>query len=410
MTTPSPGRNLVVTVVMIFTVFTGFAFVLPFLPLYVRELGVQQAENAALWAGVLIGVAPLLAGILAPVWGRLADRHGHKIVVTVALAVYVVLMALCALVTSVVQLLALRIGIGLFGGIGPLGMAMATVQARREDTGRAVGLVQAAQILAAAVGPLAGGLLADTVGMRRTFLATAALCALAFVLVLFLYVERGRGAARTATAGGGSLFSVVAVPGVLAVLALLFFVNFIGRSFTPILPLHLMDLGVPDARVASATGLLISAYSVAAAVSATVLGRLARTLSPRVLLLSALAGGACAVLPMALVPRFEWLLALAVMLGLVSGGSLTLCYTIGGLMVPEHVRTTAFGFFTGATLFGGALSPLVAGLVAHVALRGIYWIDAALYLVLAAALGWGGVLRPRPVASPEPASSARVPS
>ena len=95
---------------------------------------------------------------------------------------------------------------------------------------------------------------------------------------------------------------------------------------------------------------------------------------------------------MALVPSFELVLGLAVLLGLVSGGSLTLCYTIGGLMVPEAVRTTAFGFFSGAALFGGALSPTVAGLVAHASLRGIYWVDAALYLGLALALARGRAL------------------
>ena len=71
-------RNQYVMVATVFVVFTGFAFVLPFLPLYVRELGVPDEERAALWAGVLIGVAPLLAGLLAPVWGRLADRYGQK--------------------------------------------------------------------------------------------------------------------------------------------------------------------------------------------------------------------------------------------------------------------------------------------------------------------------------------------
>ena len=87
---------------------------------------------------------------------------------------------------------------------------------------------------------------------------------------------------------------------------------------------------------------------------------------------------------MALVPSFGPVLGLAVLLGLVAGGSLTLCYTIGGLMVPEDVRTTAFGFFSGAALFGGAVSPSVAGLVAHLGLRRIYCVDAALYLALAA--------------------------
>ena len=170
--------------------------------------------------------------------------------------------------------------------------------------------------------------------------------------------------------------------------------NFIGRSFTPILPLHLQDLGVPIPRLASATGGLISAYSIAAAMSATILGRASRSRSPRHLLLFTLVGGAPIVAAMALVPSYQAFLGLAVLGGLVSGGTLTLCYTIGGLMVPEGVRTTAFGFFSGAALFGGALSPTVAGLVAHASLRGIYWVDAALYLVLATIVLRGRTLQP----------------
>jgi MFS transporter, DHA1 family, multidrug resistance protein len=386
-------RNRLVTVAMVFAVFTGFAFVLPFLPLYVAELGVRDPGAAASWAGLLIGVSPLLAGLLAPVWGQLADRYGHKGIVTTALLSYVVILALSAAVRHVEELLLLRIGIGLFGGIGPLGLAMATAQSPREETGHAVGAIQAAQILSAAIGPLAGGLLADAIGIRLTFLVTAALCALALLLVLALYREGGGGGKRPAAASV-SFGTVTAVPGVMALLGVLFLVNFIGRSFTPILPLHLALLGLPPARLASATGLLISAYSIAAAGSATLLGRLSRRRSPHSLLVLTLVGGAAAVLPMAIVPRFELMLALAVLLGLVAGGSLTLCYTIGGLMVPQHVRTTAFGFFSGAALFGGALSPSVAGLVAHGALRGIYWIDGALYLALAAALVRGRSLRP----------------
>jgi DHA1 family multidrug resistance protein-like MFS transporter len=395
-TAPRARRNQLVTVAMVFAVFTGFAFVLPFLPLFVRELGVEEPERAALWAGVLLGVAPLLAGLLAPVWGRLADRHGHKGVAVKALVAYVVILALSAAVTRVEQLLVLRIGIGLFGGLGPLGLAMATAQARREETGRAVGLIQSAQILSAAIGPFAGGLLADAIGIRLTFLATAALCALALVLVLAFYEEPGR-AERAASGPGPGFGAVVALPGVVALLVVLFVVNFIGRSFTPILPLHLHSLGVPSGRLASATGVLISAYSIAAAASAWFLGRLSRTRSPLGLLLLTLGGGALAVAPMALVPRYGMVLGLAALLGLVAGGSLTLCYTIGGLMVPEAVRTTAFGFFSGAALFGGALSPTVAGLVAHVSLRGIYWVDAALYVALAAALARGRALRAIPI-------------
>ena len=77
---------------------------------------------------------------------------------------------------------------------------------------------------------------------------------------------------------------------------------------------------------------------------------------------------------------------LALLLGLSSGGALTLCYTIGGLMVPGTQRTTAFGFFSAAALFGGSISPTVAGLIVHWDLRGIYYLDAALFAVVAVAL------------------------
>lgn len=390
-------RNQLVTVAMVFSVFTGFAFVIPFLPLYVRELGIEEPEAAALWAGVLIGVSPLLAGFLAPVWGRLADRHGHKSIAVKALVAYVALLALCSVVARVEQLLALRVGLGLFGGLGPLGLAMAAAQAPREDTGRAVGLVQAAQILSAAIGPFAGGVLADAIGMRRTFLVAAAVCAVTLLLVLLLYTETGRPRAHTRETSAGGFRSVVVIPGLLTLLVVLFGVNFIGRSFTPILPLHLQDLGIPTGRLASATGILISVYSIAAAASATLLGRASRSRSPRRLLLLTLVGGAPIVASMALVPSYGAFLALAVLGGLVGGGTLTLCYTIGGLMVPQDIRTTAFGFFSGAALFGGAISPSVAGLLAHASLRGIYWLDAIVYLVLAVVLVRG---RPRGEASP----------
>jgi DHA1 family multidrug resistance protein-like MFS transporter len=377
-------RNQLVVCVAVFMVFMGFAFVLPFLPLYVRQLGVTSDEAAATWAGVLIGIAPLLAGLLAPVWGRLGDRYGQKPMAVRVLTSYVVLLALSGAVTTVWQLFALRTAVGLFGGMGPLGLAMATALAPRDQTGRAVGGVQSAQILAAAVGPLAGGVLAHTIGMRLTFVVTAAASGVALLLLVFFYEEPQIVEAPAARRDGFA--AVLALPGILPMMATLFLVNFIGRSFTPILPLHLQRMAVPTSDLALATGILISVYSVCAAVSATLLGRATRRLEPRALLVATLVAGAAIVLPMGLVGRFPTFLGLAILLGLAAGGSLTLCYTIGGLMVPTERRTTAFGFFSGAALFGGAVSPSIAGLLTRVHLKAIYWADALLYVLLALAL------------------------
>lgn len=378
-------RNQWVMVATVFVVFTAFAFVLPFLPLYVRQLGVRDERAVALWAGVLIGIAPLLAGLLAPVWGRLADRYGQKRMAARALASYVVLLLLSAAVTHVGQLLVLRIGVGLFGGIGPLGLAMATSLAPRDQTGRAVGQVQAAQILSAAAGPLIGGALADTIGIRWTFVVTAGLCALALGFLIRCY-EESVTEAQSEGHAAMRMKDILALPQVPVLLAMLFLVNFVGRSFTPILPLQLLELGIPNARVASSTGLLISAYSVAAAIAAAAMGRATRTLAPRGLLLLSFVAGAATVLPMAVVESFTVFLLLATLLGLASGGCLTICYTLGGLVVPPERRATAFGFFSGAALFGGSVSPSIAGLLVQWDLRGIYYLDVAIFGLLAVAL------------------------
>jgi MFS family permease len=108
---------------------------------------------------------------------------------------------------------------------------------------------------------------------------------------------------------------------------------------------------------------------------------------------------------MALIGSFPAFVALAVLLGLASGGALTLCYTMGGLMVPAERRTLAFGFFSGAALFGGAVAPTMAGLVAHWDLRGIYYLDAVVFFALSLALLPGLTAGPVPraaVASPPP--------
>jgi MFS family permease len=190
-----------------------------------------------------------------------------------------------------------------------------------------------------------------------------------------------------------SLRDVLRLPQVGFLLTVLFLVNFVGRSFTPILPLHLHELGVSEERLASSTGLLISAYSLAAALSATLLGRATRTRSPRGLLLVSVVAGALTVLPLAFVESFHPFLLLATLLGLASGGCLTLCYTIGGLAVPSEQRSAAFGFFSGAALFGGSVSPSIAGLLARWDLRGIYYVGAGIFVFLALAL-WSGGLKP----------------
>ena len=144
-------RNIWALTLIVFVAFVGFQFFSPFLPLYVHELGVPDARSVALWSGVLAAVTPAISGVLAPFFGRLADRYGRKLMLIRSLAGFTVIIAAMGLVTSVEQLLFARVLQGLFAGFTPMAMAVASVSAPREKVSTAIGMVQSAQRLSGAV-------------------------------------------------------------------------------------------------------------------------------------------------------------------------------------------------------------------------------------------------------------------
>ena len=133
---------------------------MPFLPLYFQQLGVDDVGEIALWSGLSLGVTPALTALLAPLWGRLADRFGRKIMVERSLVSFVVVMAAMAFVTEAWHVFALRAVQGLFAGYGALTLTMAADSAPRDRMAFAIGIVQTAQRLGPALGPVIGGTVA----------------------------------------------------------------------------------------------------------------------------------------------------------------------------------------------------------------------------------------------------------
>ena len=54
-----------------------YTMIIPFLPIYLLELGVPKAD-VALWSGLVFGITFLIAGIMAPIWGKIADNKGKN--------------------------------------------------------------------------------------------------------------------------------------------------------------------------------------------------------------------------------------------------------------------------------------------------------------------------------------------
>ncbi|HET7770798.1 MAG TPA: MFS transporter [Chloroflexota bacterium] len=375
---------------VVFIAFFGFNFVMPILPLYVRELGVTEVSQAALVSGLMLGIAPLLAAFFSPLWGLVADRYGRKRMVQRAMLVMVGATLLMALVSHAWQLFLLRAAIGVFGGFTAMAMAYTVTVTPPERSSEALGLLQAAQMGGVIVGPFCAGLLADALGIRATFVGGAAMVLLGCIVLTVLTADdravtgaaqRSRGTAEGngRPTGIAALRAAAQLPGFLGVMVVLFLCQVVDRSFAPVLPLYVAELGTPAAQVASYAGLIVSVAAAGTAVSAAVLGRLAARIPAQRIMLGTLAAGMVLCLPLAAVQSPLQLLALRVLLGVFAGGSITLAYSRANAVVPADGKGAAFGVLSSTSLLGSAVSPLAMGALTAVDLRAVFIADAALY-------------------------------
>lgn len=382
-------RNVYAVTVACFLGFTGFTLVMPFLPLFIAQLGVTGVGSIAIWTGVSLGVTPGLTALLAPAWGRLGDRYGRKIMVERSMFSFVVLMTAMAFVTRAWHVLALRAVQGLFAGYGSLSVAMAAESAPRDRMPAAIGLVQTAQRLGPAVGPVIGGVLAGLVGLRRAFLVTAVFYAIGLAVVWIMYDDHA-GVAKTDTTADPehpaprvTFRSVLAFQNFMLMMAVIFGLQFVDRSFGPILPLYVEQVGVPHARVPVVAGVLFSIMACAGALGHHVCGRLLQRFPTRIVI----AGGAVvASVGSGLVGASGrvWLMCVAsTMLGLGIGAAMTASYAVAGSVIPSRAHGAGFGVLTSASLVGMASSPLIAGVLGGTSIRAVFLVNLAVMAIVA---------------------------
>ena len=126
----------------------------------------------------------LAATVAVPLYGKLADRHGARPVLLVAVALFVVGSALCGASRSMDELVLAR-GLQGAGGGGFLTLAMTAVVQLFEPQARSrlQGLLGAAYGLSTLAGPLVGGLLVEHVSWRWAFFLNLPAGALALAVL-----------------------------------------------------------------------------------------------------------------------------------------------------------------------------------------------------------------------------------
>ncbi len=381
--------------------FTGFTLVMPFLPLYIAELGTTDVGEVALWTGLILGATPTVTAISAPLWGRVGDKYGNKLLVVRSLTAFILTKAAMAFVTAPWQLFALRALLGVFAGYGALTMSMAAQSAPRDKMAEAIGTVQTGHRLGPAIGPVIGGVLAPIVGLRNAFLVAAAFYAAAMLLVIVVYRDPIAARAATRARGGWEVFSqLIRRPGFLLALFVIFGLQTVDRSFGPVLPLFVAQVGVDGGRIPLVAGILFSLGAVSAAAGSQLAPRLLQRRSAKCLIVAGSVTAAAALAAIVIAPSVG-ILALAIAIaGTAMGASTTAIYSVAGGLLPPDAHSTGFGIMTTASLLGLAVSPVAAGLIGGAGLRIVFVADVVLLLILALLVA--NRLRTRPLEPLEP--------
>jgi MFS family permease len=381
-------RNLVVCVFGCFTTIVAMTLLLPFLPLYIEQLGVTDHAAIAEWSGAAYGATFFSAALCAPLWGRLADLYGRKLMLIRASLGMAVAMSLIGMAQNVWQLVLLRLLAGFLGGYASGSIVLIATQTPKSRSGWALGMLSSGVMAGNLAGPLIGGFLPPLIGIRSTFLAAGAVIFVTFLATTFLIREEKRpsGPRNTRARGGwgavpdkGPLIAML-VTGLLLMLA--------NMSIEPIITVYVAQL-VPDAsQVTRVAGLVMSAAALGSILSASRLGKLADRIGHWNVIILCLLASAVLLIPQAFVTTGWQLVALRFLMGLSLGGLLPCIASVIRHSVPDGVAGGMLGYSTSSQYAGQVVGPLAGGFVGgHFGMRAVF-LGTAVLMAAGAVYNW----------------------
>jgi len=185
---PEWKRNLYLLVFAQFIFRLSITFVTPFLPFFIKELGVSDLSEVVLWSGLISSVNFLGQTLVSPIWGALADRYGRKSMVMRAMLASGTFTVLMAFSQNVYQLFAFRSIMGLMSGFHSAATALIAANVPEDRIGYSLGLLQTGQMAGTLLGPVMGGFLSYTFGYQSSFII-AGMMKISVAIPLGIYVK-----------------------------------------------------------------------------------------------------------------------------------------------------------------------------------------------------------------------------
>jgi MFS transporter, DHA1 family, multidrug resistance protein len=344
----------------------GFNLRIPFLPFFIEDLGTESFEQQALWAGFITGGGAALMAITAPIWGALADRYGRRMMVLRSMFVAAITISLMALVTSPWHLLGLRFIEGAATGTVAASTTLIATVVPKERMGYAMGMMQMAVFSGSSIGPLIGGVLADLIGFRPTFVVAGAMLFIGGLIVLFFVTENFQRPAPKSSeqrASEVSTWSIIIGASMLAIMLVLLIARTGQTATQPLAPLFMGQLGA-EGSAASLSGVALGLMGITSAISSVILGRLADRIGPRSILILAVALAGVLYFPQAGAQTpLQFILAMG-LFGIALGGIMPTASAIVASLAPTERRGIIYGVTNSAMSVGAFIGPIGGTIIA----------------------------------------------
>nr|WP_213534714.1 multidrug efflux MFS transporter [Lactococcus nasutitermitis] len=349
------------------TFFTGasFSLVMPFMPLYIEDLGIKSVSQATFYAGLALSLTALASGLVAPLWGRLADTYGRKPMMVRAGAIMTLTMGGLAFVPNVYFLLLLRILNGLFSGFIPNATALIASQVPKGKSGYALGTLSTGMIAGSLVGPSLGGLIAEIFGMRNVFLITGSVLLVATLLTIFLVHEDFVPPKKGELLSTKDILAKIPNKQILfGLFVTTFILQIATQSIEPFVTLYIRYLSPSIPNLMFISGVIVSAVGFSAMLSSSTLGRIGDRLGNHRLILIGLVWSFAIYLPMAFVSNAWQLGILRFLLGFGTGALMPSVNSLLSKITPKEGISRIFAFNQMAANLGMVTGPMIGSAVA----------------------------------------------
>ncbi|MFS0776932.1 MFS transporter [Neobacillus sp. 3P2-tot-E-2] len=340
---------------------TGIGMILPFLPLYIEDLGVKDVSDIALWTGFIFSAQSFTSIIFQPLWGSLADRFGHRMMLMRAGIMGSLITILMGFAGAPWHLLVLRMTNGIFSGFIPMSISLQSLVTPQEHAGRAMGTLHTGSTAGILIGPLIGGVLAGIFGFRMVFILTGVMSLIATIIV-GVYVKNDKPQKKlekdhgTKNKGWGEMLPLVPIFVATAITTIA------TMSIQPIIPIYATSI-YTGVHVELIAGLVISISGIGTLISSPILGRLGDHFGHRTILIVSLIMCGITFIPQVLTSSIVILLISRFFLGLFIGGMIPSLNSLIKTHAPSHMQARAHGLNSSSRSIGSLIGPLLGSLV-----------------------------------------------